>query len=75
MAVELRTKHMDKRTPMRFLEDAERAYLEYKLINLRAEQYEVRKLTRMLLTPEAKLFIRAYEMGWANAADEYRSNL
>jgi len=60
---------------MRFLEDAERAYLEHKGINLLAERYEVRKLTRMLLTNEAELFITAYEMGWANAADEYRSNL
>jgi len=66
---------MDKRITMRILEDAERAYLEYKGINLLAEQYEVRKLTLMLLTQEAKLFIRAYEMGWASAAYEYRSYL
>jgi len=60
---------------MRYLEYAESAYLEYKKIDLWAERYEVRKITRMLATKEAELFIKAYEMGWARAADEYRSNL
>jgi len=60
---------------MRFLEDAERAYLEYKDISLLADRYDVEKLTRMLATKEAQLFIKAYNMGWDNAADEYRSNL
>jgi len=60
---------------MRCLEDAERAYLAYKKIDIWAERYEVRKLTRMLATKEAQLFIKAYNMGWDNAADEYRSNL
>jgi len=75
MAVELRYNHMDKRIPMRCLEDAERAYLEYKKIDLWAERYEVRKITRMLATKEAELFMKAFEMGWASAADEYRSSL
>ena len=66
---------MDIRIPMRFLEDAERAYLEHKQINIWAERYEVRKLTRMLATKEAELFITAYDLGWDSAADEYRSNL
>ena len=62
---------MDIRIPMRCLEDAERAYLEHKGINCWAERYEVRKLTRMLATTEARLFIKAFDMGWEIAADYY----
>ena len=66
---------MDIRIPMRCLEDAERAYLEYKKIDIWAERYDVEKLTRLLATKDAQLFIKAYDMGWDSAADEYRSNL
>ena len=62
---------MDIRIPMRCLEDAERAYLEYKKIDIWAERYEVKRLTRMLATKEAQRFMDAFELGWAAAANEY----